>query len=130
MKDIHYSLKPNRNSKQQALEIIKLLQESIPIEKAQMRLLLTIPPKKAKTVLETLQKFIVSIEKEEWEEDLMVVRKNRFFKSQISNFFKSRADLFSRSRPLSKFGGEFDEGNYRKRPFGGFEFENTNFRRF
>eukprot|EP00126_Sphaerothecum_destruens_P011207 Sdes_comp20876_c0_seq11m17857 len=72
MKDIHYSLKPNRNSKQQALEIIKLLQESIPIEKAQMRLLLTIPPKKAKTVLETLQKFIVSIEKEEWEEDLMV----------------------------------------------------------
>ncbi|RWS12678.1 ribosome maturation protein SBDS-like protein [Dinothrombium tinctorium] len=38
MKQIHFSVKPNRNNKQQALEAIKQLKEVIPIEKAQMKL--------------------------------------------------------------------------------------------
>nr|XP_022918114.1 ribosome maturation protein SBDS [Onthophagus taurus] len=38
MKDIHYSVKPNQSAKQQALTVIKMLKETIPIERAQMRL--------------------------------------------------------------------------------------------
>ena len=38
MRDIHYSIKPNQSTKQQALQVIKMLKESIPIERAQMRL--------------------------------------------------------------------------------------------
>jgi len=38
MKHIHYSLKKNRTSKQQALEVIKLLQGTLPLERAQMKL--------------------------------------------------------------------------------------------
>lgn len=38
MKQVHFSLKPNRNSKQQALDTINKLKQVIPIEKAQMKL--------------------------------------------------------------------------------------------
>lgn len=38
MRQIHFSLKPNRNPKQQALETISKLKTVIPIEKAQMKL--------------------------------------------------------------------------------------------
>lgn len=38
MKQVHFSLKPNRNSKQQALDTISKLKQVIPIEKAQMKL--------------------------------------------------------------------------------------------
>lgn len=38
MKQVHFSLKPNRTAKQQALEAIAKLKPVIPIEKAQMKL--------------------------------------------------------------------------------------------
>lgn len=38
MKQIHFSVKPNKNTKQQALEVISQLKAVIPIEKAQMKL--------------------------------------------------------------------------------------------
>ncbi|KAK5644527.1 hypothetical protein RI129_005827 [Pyrocoelia pectoralis] len=38
MKNAHYSIKPHHNIKQQALAVIKLLKESIPIERAQIKL--------------------------------------------------------------------------------------------
>ena len=38
MKQVHFSVKPNKNTKQQALEVITKLKEVIPIEKAQMKL--------------------------------------------------------------------------------------------
>jgi ribosome maturation protein SDO1 len=38
MKQVHFSVKPNRNTKQQALEVIGKLKEVIPIERAQMKL--------------------------------------------------------------------------------------------
>eukprot|EP01135_Chromosphaera_perkinsii_P010582 Nk52_evm1s2175 gene=Nk52_evmTU1s2175 len=72
IKDVHYSLKPNRSAKQQALEVIKLLQASIPIERAQMRLMLTLPKKEAKATLESVRQHMASIEKEEWDGDLEV----------------------------------------------------------
>ena len=53
MKQIHFSLKPNRTSKQQALEAISKLKSVIPIEKAQMKLKV-ICPKKHKQKLQEL----------------------------------------------------------------------------
>lgn len=41
MKDCHYSIKPNKGVKPQALDVIRLLKEHIPIEKAQMRIKIT-----------------------------------------------------------------------------------------
>lgn len=56
MKDIHYSVKPNQSAKQQALQVIKLLKESIPIERAQMRLRVVFRGKDAKKWREKLVK--------------------------------------------------------------------------
>ncbi|CAF0859408.1 unnamed protein product [Adineta steineri] len=58
MKDIHYSINPNRNAKQQALEVIRQLKQSnnIPIQQAQMRVQLTIPAKDAKKFKEKMNK--------------------------------------------------------------------------
>jgi ribosome maturation protein SDO1 len=38
MKQLHFSVKPNRNSKQQAIELIPQLKSVMPIERAQMKL--------------------------------------------------------------------------------------------
>eukprot|EP00039_Didymoeca_costata_P009591 m.127002 g.127002 ORF g.127002 m.127002 type:complete len:254 (-) comp14536_c0_seq5:58-819(-) len=68
MKDIHVSIKPNQGLKQQALEVIRQLKESIPVERARMLLRVTIPsthkPKSLKTTLEGL----INIETEEWDD--------------------------------------------------------------
>ncbi|KAF8763342.1 Ribosome maturation protein SBDS like protein [Argiope bruennichi] len=47
MKECHISVKPNKNSKQQALEVIKKLQEVMPIARSQMKLRVSIPGGKA-----------------------------------------------------------------------------------
>ncbi|GFY71579.1 ribosome maturation protein SBDS [Trichonephila inaurata madagascariensis] len=43
MKECHISVKPNKNSKQQSLEVIKKLQEVMPIARSQMKLRVSIP---------------------------------------------------------------------------------------
>ncbi|GFT60924.1 ribosome maturation protein SBDS [Nephila pilipes] len=43
MKECHISVKPNKNSKQQALEVMKKLQEVMPIARSQMKLRVSIP---------------------------------------------------------------------------------------
>ncbi|XP_055593251.1 ribosome maturation protein SBDS [Uranotaenia lowii] len=73
MKDIHYSIKPHRNAKQQALEVIKLLQESIPLERAKMRLKVTLAGKEAKRLKEKVTKLCSPVESEEWEGDKLVL---------------------------------------------------------
>jgi len=73
MKDIHFSVHVNRNAKQQALEVIKLLKEVIPIARAQMRLKLTVSSKEGKKVKEKLEKIIGAAEQEEWTEETFVV---------------------------------------------------------
>lgn len=65
MKDIHYSVKPSKGSKQQALEVIRLLQQSIPIDRARMRLKIQLPPKDARRVRENIIK-LITVEVEEW----------------------------------------------------------------
>jgi len=58
MRDIHFSVNPNRNAKQQALDVIRQLKESnnIQIQQAQMRVQLTIPAKDAKKIKEKIHK--------------------------------------------------------------------------
>mmetsp|Transcript_5079 Transcript_5079/g.7013 ORF Transcript_5079/g.7013 Transcript_5079/m.7013 type:complete len:441 (+) Transcript_5079:117-1439(+) len=45
MKEIHFSVIPNRSAKQQALELIRKLKEVMPIERAKMHLRIIIPSK-------------------------------------------------------------------------------------
>ncbi|XP_031558266.1 ribosome maturation protein SBDS-like [Actinia tenebrosa] len=73
MKDIHYSVIPTRSTKQQALEVIRQLKETMQIERAQMRLRLVLPAKDAKKVQEKLKSLLSSIESEEWDTDLEMV---------------------------------------------------------
>ena len=67
MKDIHFSVKPNRNAKQQALDVIPLLKESMPIERASMRLKMIFSGKDAKKLKDKLAKICTTIEQEDWE---------------------------------------------------------------
>uniref|UniRef100_A0A182NHG5 Ribosome maturation protein SBDS n=1 Tax=Anopheles dirus TaxID=7168 RepID=A0A182NHG5_9DIPT len=74
MKDIHYSIKPHRNAKQQALDVIRLLRETIPLERAKMRLKVALPAKEAKRLKERISKLSSTVtEGEEWEEDRLIV---------------------------------------------------------
>jgi ribosome maturation protein SDO1 len=54
LKDIHFSVKPGRNSKQQALEAIQSLKTVISIDRAQMRLRITVSGNQTKSVAEKL----------------------------------------------------------------------------
>jgi len=71
--DVHYSVNPNRNAKQQALHVIKLLKEKIAINRAQMRLRFFLPGKDSKKVKEKLQALIISVEHEEFSSGLELV---------------------------------------------------------
>lgn len=75
MKDIHYSVKPNQNAKQQALQVIKLLKETLPLERAQMRLQVMFKGKESKKWKEKLVKIhTVEVEKEDrFEDELTIV---------------------------------------------------------
>lgn len=75
MKDIHYSVKPNQNAKQQALQVIKLLKETLPLERAQMRLQVMFKGKESKKWKEKLIKIhTVEVEKEDrFEDELTIV---------------------------------------------------------
>nr|XP_018915706.1 PREDICTED: ribosome maturation protein SBDS [Bemisia tabaci]XP_018915707.1 PREDICTED: ribosome maturation protein SBDS [Bemisia tabaci] len=66
MKDCHISVKPNKNAKQQALEVIPQLKTVIPIERAQMRVRVTLSGKEAKKLREKMTQLISKVESEEW----------------------------------------------------------------
>ncbi|XP_011506524.1 PREDICTED: ribosome maturation protein SBDS [Ceratosolen solmsi marchali] len=66
MKDIHFSVKPNRNTKQQALDVIPQLKAIMPLERAQMRLKIAISGKEARKLREKMVKLISKIESEDW----------------------------------------------------------------
>ncbi|GAV05668.1 hypothetical protein RvY_15763 [Ramazzottius varieornatus] len=74
MKDIHYSVKPNKSAKQQALDVIKQLKESMNIGRAQMRLSMMLPAKDAKKIYEKMKPLMSTVEEENWQGgDLHVV---------------------------------------------------------
>ncbi|NXM68897.1 SBDS protein, partial [Serilophus lunatus] len=71
MKDIHYSVKPNKSTKQQALEVIRQLKETMQIERAHMSLRLVLPAKEGKKLKEKLKPLIKVIE--DFQEQLEIV---------------------------------------------------------
>ncbi|XP_050436269.1 ribosome maturation protein SBDS [Adelges cooleyi] len=62
MKDVHYSVKPNRNSKQQALEVIQLIKSVLPIDRAMMRLKVESSSKEAKKFKDKFSALASSVE--------------------------------------------------------------------
>ncbi|XP_033224942.1 ribosome maturation protein SBDS isoform X1 [Belonocnema kinseyi] len=68
MKDVHFSVKPNRNAKQQALDVIPQLKTVMPLERAQMRLRVFVTGKEAKKVREKIIKIVTTTEKEDWDD--------------------------------------------------------------
>lgn len=67
MKEAHFSVKPNRNAKQQALDVIKLLKETMPLERARMRLKIVFSGKEARKLKEKVVKLAGGVEQEDWE---------------------------------------------------------------
>jgi ribosome maturation protein SDO1 len=68
MQDLHLSVNPKRSTKSQALDVIKQLQEKqlLPIQRAQMRLRLTMPQsKETKKLREKILPLLTSIEDED-----------------------------------------------------------------
>lgn len=61
--------------------MIRLIKDAgvMPIDRAQMRIRLTLPQREAKQVLEKLRSSFTSIESEEWEGNLEVVKIIDFF---------------------------------------------------
>jgi len=73
MKECHIAVKPNQNSKQQALVTIGKLKETIPLDRAQMRIKLTSPVKMVNKIKKLLKKLEVSVEEETMEGEEVVV---------------------------------------------------------
>ncbi|XP_063502496.1 ribosome maturation protein SBDS isoform X1 [Symphalangus syndactylus] len=72
MKDIHYSVKTNKSTKQQALEVIKQLKEKMKIERAHMRLRFILPVNEGKKLKEKLKPLIKVIESEDYGQQLEI----------------------------------------------------------
>lgn len=75
MKDVHFSVKPTKSTKQQALEAIKLLTESaaLNIRRAHMRLKVSVPAKDGKKLREKIKKLATKVEEEDFSGDLEMI---------------------------------------------------------
>uniref|UniRef100_A0A672MGZ0 SBDS ribosome maturation factor n=1 Tax=Sinocyclocheilus grahami TaxID=75366 RepID=A0A672MGZ0_SINGR len=73
MKDVHFSVKANKSTKQQALEVIKQLKQSIQIQRAHMRLRFVLPARDGKRLKEKLRPIINTVENEEFDDQLEMV---------------------------------------------------------
>ena len=73
MKECHIAVKPNKNAKQQALEILPKLGEHLPLARAQMRFKILVPVKECKKLLNALKKIQMTKETEEKLEDNLVL---------------------------------------------------------
>ncbi|RKO83399.1 SBDS protein C-terminal domain-containing protein [Blyttiomyces helicus] len=74
MGDLHFSVNPNKGAKQQALEVIKQLEEKkvIPIARAMMRLRIVMATKDGKRLKEKMLTDMVTIEDEDWGDEYEV----------------------------------------------------------
>jgi ribosome maturation protein SDO1 len=68
IKEVHYSINSTKGAKQQALEVIKLLQTSgtLPIQRAEMKVRIDIPLKDAKRIKDKVHKLLNKAESEEY----------------------------------------------------------------
>lgn len=69
MRDLHYSVHPTRTAKQQALVVISLLKERIPISRSQIRLKISVPANLGKSIRAALESHLKSIEGEDWSDE-------------------------------------------------------------
>uniref|UniRef100_A0A183DVI9 SBDS_C domain-containing protein n=1 Tax=Gongylonema pulchrum TaxID=637853 RepID=A0A183DVI9_9BILA len=67
LQETHFSLKPNRSTKQQALEVIPKLRETMKIDRAEMRLRVAVEAKEAKHMHDRLKSLFKCIEVEDWD---------------------------------------------------------------
>ncbi|KAJ1729237.1 hypothetical protein LPJ61_003621, partial [Coemansia biformis] len=67
MSDIHYSVNTNRSAKQQALDVIRQLQDNgaFPIARARMRIRIVLPAKDGKRLRPAILEIVASVEDEE-----------------------------------------------------------------
>lgn len=72
LKDTHFSVKAHKSTKQQALDAIRLLKSAMAIERAKMKLRITLPQREARKVREKITQLLV-IEQEDWTPDLDIV---------------------------------------------------------
>ena len=87
MKDLHYNPNPSKPAKVQALEVITLLQDKLPIMRAQMRIQVEIPGKDAKAVADKLRPFLASIERDEFVYPKLYLVTLLYFSSLLSLLF-------------------------------------------
>jgi len=73
MKECHIAVKPSKSSKQQALEAIGKLGETLPIERAQMRIRISAPMRASNKLKKQLNKLAVSVESDELESEVAVL---------------------------------------------------------
>lgn len=75
MKDVHYSVKTGKSAKSQALDVLKLLQakNTIPIQRARMRVRVTMPPKEGKRLKEKVVALFENIEDEDYSDEWELV---------------------------------------------------------
>jgi ribosome maturation protein Sdo1 len=77
LKDMHFSIHPSKSAKQQALEVIRELEKVIPIQRASMRLRVTLPQKIAKAVKTKMQPLWQVLEDEQFGNPCELVNLNR-----------------------------------------------------
>ncbi|CAD7003401.1 ribosome maturation protein SBDS [Ceratitis capitata] len=69
LKDAHFSIKMNKNTKQQTLDAIKLLREHMPLERSRMKLRVSFAGKECGNRLkESVNKLATKVEHEEWDD--------------------------------------------------------------
>jgi len=75
MKSLHFSVKPTKNAKQQALDVIKQLKETetLQIQRAHMKLRIVAPAKEGKRVRDSIRKLALEVEEDKVEEELEMV---------------------------------------------------------
>lgn len=78
MKEAHFSVKPSKSAKQQALELIRVLRDDLrlPIQRAQMRLRIAVPTSSGKSVKKALEAMVGGVDSEEWNLNYEVVQHN------------------------------------------------------
>lgn len=72
---LHYSILPKKSAKQQALDVIRLIQSKtdFPIALAQMKVRVLLPMKEGKKILEKLKSLVNKIEEEDFSDEYEMV---------------------------------------------------------
>jgi len=66
MKEIHFNPVPSKSAKVQAMEVITELKKTLPIERAQMRISIELPPKMAKKIKALVDPLLANVDSEGW----------------------------------------------------------------